>query len=101
MVSPIAREAASSTPPTMPGSAAGMITCLIVSECVAPSASEPSPIACGTALMTSSDSDETNGMIMTPMTIPAASALSEATDRPTDSPRLRMNGATVSAAKKP
>jgi hypothetical protein len=38
MVSPIARDTASSTPPTIPGSAARMTTCLIVSERVAPSA---------------------------------------------------------------
>ena len=79
MVSPMARETASRTPPTMPGSAAGSTTCRMVSDRVAPSASEPSRSACGTALITSSDSEETKGMIMTPMTRPAASALSEAT----------------------
>ena len=97
----MARDAASSTPPTMPGRAAGIMTCLIVSERVAPSASEPSRIACGTAAMTSSDSDDTNGMIITPMTMPAANALSEATLSPIDSPTPRIKGATVSAAKKP
>ena len=51
--------------------------------------------------MKSSDSDETNGMIMTPMTRPAASALSEATLNPSRLPASRMNGATVSAAKNP
>ncbi len=51
--------------------------------------------------MTSSDSEETKGMIMTPMTTPAASALSEATGRPRLSPKPRIAGATVSAAKKP
>ena len=51
--------------------------------------------------MTSSDSDEMNGMIIMPMTRPAASALSEATSRPKFSPQPRMSGATVSAAKKP
>ena len=51
--------------------------------------------------MTSSDSEETNGMIMMPMTMPAASANSEATPRPRLSPMPRKNGATVSAAKKP
>ena len=40
-------------------------------------------------------------MIMTPMTMPAASALSEATVKPSEAPSSRMNGATVSAAKKP
>jgi hypothetical protein len=38
MVSPMARDTASSTPPTMPGSAARSTTCLMVSERVAPSA---------------------------------------------------------------
>jgi hypothetical protein len=51
--------------------------------------------------MTSSDSDETKGMIMMPITAPAASALSEATSSPRLAPRSRMKGATVSAAKKP
>jgi hypothetical protein len=49
--------------------------------------------------MTSSDNDETNGMIMMPMTRPAPSALSEATSRPMLSPTPRSSGATVSAAK--
>ena len=40
-------------------------------------------------------------MIMIPMTTPAASALSDATSRPIDSPQPRTNGATVKAAKKP
>ena len=51
--------------------------------------------------MMSSDSELTNGMIMMPMIRPAASALSEATDRPTAAPASRIIGATVSAAKKP
>jgi hypothetical protein len=51
--------------------------------------------------MTSSDRDETNGIIMMPMTKPAASADSEETSSPAPSPRRRMNGATVKAAKKP
>ena len=37
MVSPMAREAASSTAPTIPGSAAGSTTRRMVSDCVAPS----------------------------------------------------------------
>src|SRR3546814_19469987 len=44
--------------------------------------------------------DEMNGMIMMPITTPAASADSELTLRPTLSPALRKKGATVSAAKK-
>ena len=51
--------------------------------------------------MTSSDSEETKGMIMIPITSPAARALSEATLRPKASPQVRMAGATVRAAKKP
>ena len=55
----------------------------------------------GTALMTSSDREETKGMIMMPMTSPAARALSEETSSPRPSPRSRIRGATVRAAKKP
>ena len=51
--------------------------------------------------MTSSDNDDTNGMIMMPITRPAARALSDATSRPSIPPELRMKGATVRAAKKP
>lgn len=36
--SPMARETASNTPPAMPGNAAGIMTFLMVSDCVAPSA---------------------------------------------------------------
>ena len=101
MVSPIARETASSTAPTMPGSAAGSTTRRIVSEGVAPSPNDASRSDIGTALITSSESDDTNGMIITPMTAPATSALSEETSRPMRSPNPRTAGATVSAAKKP
>ncbi len=38
---------------------------------------------------------------MMPMTRPAASVLSEATSRPSASPKPRSAGPTVSAAKKP
>ena len=51
--------------------------------------------------MMSSESEEMSGTIIMPMTRPAASADSEATDSPRLSPVLRMSGATVSAAKKP
>src|SRR3546814_20584088 len=61
----------------MPGSAAGTSTRRIVSDVVAPMASEPSRIACGTALIESSAMEETNGMIITPITLPAASADSD------------------------
>ncbi len=76
MVSPMARLTASITPATMPGRAAGTSTLRIVSLVVAPIASEPSRIACGTAAMESSAIEETKGMIITPITSPAASALS-------------------------
>ena len=74
---------------------------VIVSDFVAPIPNEPSRSDCGTAVITSSDSDETKGIIMIPMTKPAANALSEATVKPMASPSSRINGATVSAAKNP
>ena len=83
-----------------PGRAAGSTTFLIVSDLVAPSARLPSRIDCGTATMLSSAIEETNGMIMMPMTRPAASALSLlAAEMPSARPRSRTAGATVSAAK--
>ena len=85
----------------MPGSAAGMTTCLMVSLLVAPRANAPSRMACGTALITSSDREETKGIIMMPMTRPAANALSDETSSPNVTPSSLMNGATVRAAKKP
>jgi hypothetical protein len=45
IVSPIARLTARRTPPTTPGRAAGTSTFLIVSDVVAPIASDPSRIA--------------------------------------------------------
>ncbi len=99
IVSPIARLTASRMPPITPGSAAGISTWRIVSVGVAPSASDPSRIACGTALMLSSAIDDTNGMIMRPMTRPAASADSDEDGMPSISPKSRIAGATVSAAK--
>ena len=71
MVSPMARDAAKTMAPTMPGRAAGKITLVTVSAGVAPRPSEPSRIACGTALVTSSDKDETNGTNIIPITTPA------------------------------
>ena len=62
---------------------------------------EPSFSGVGTAFIASSESEETKGIIITPITIPAARALSEATLKPTASPTSRINGATVNAAKKP
>ena len=100
MVSPIARLIASMTPATMPGSAAGTSTRRIVSLVVAPIARLPSRIACGTAAIESSAIEETKGMIITPITKPAARALSlEALAMPTACASSRTAGATVSAAK--
>ena len=48
----------------MPGSAAGRITRLIVSDRVAPSPSEPSRSDRGTEVMMSSESEETKGISM-------------------------------------
>ena len=47
--------------------------------------------------MMSSDSEEISGTIIMPMTRPAASADSEATEKPSASPEPRISGATVSA----
>ena len=85
----------------MPGRAAGMRTWMIVSARVAPRPNEASRSDLGTAEIASSASEDTNGMIMMPMTRPAASALSEDTSRPIVSPSRRISGATVRAAKKP
>ncbi|MCY1309541.1 hypothetical protein D9M70_596460 [compost metagenome] len=75
IVSPTARDAVRSSAPTMPGSAAGRITFLTVSERVAPRPSEPSRNARGTWVMMSSESDDTNGISMMPMTMPAVTTL--------------------------
>jgi len=67
---------------------------------VAPIARLPSRIDCGTAAMLSSAMDETKGMIITPITSPAASALSEeAPWMPIFTAKSRRAGAMVSAAK--
>ena len=72
----------------------------IVSDWVAPSARLPSRIACGTAAIESSAIELTNGMIMMPMTRPAASALSLLAELiPIEMPNSRIQGATVRAAK--
>ena len=51
--------------------------------------------------MTSSERDEMNGMIIIPITNPAAKADSEATSKPNIEPVVLKKGATVKAAKKP
>ena len=56
----------------------------------------------GTAAMLSSDMDDTNGIIITPMTMPAAKALSDAALlTPSMTAKSRTAGATVNAAKYP
>jgi hypothetical protein len=101
MVSPSAREKARIAAATMPGSAAGSTTRRIVSARVAPRERLPSRRLMGTARITSSEREETLGMIMIPITRPAASALCAATSRPSAVPMSRTSGATVSMAKKP
>ena len=63
MVSPIALEIAKRKEPIIPGKADGSITLIIVSDFVAPNAYEPSLRLWGTALITSSDNDDTKGII--------------------------------------
>ena len=95
IVSPIALDTANNRPPIIPGNAAGIITFLIVSDLVAPIPREPSFKFCGTAFITSSEIDETNGIIIIPITNPAASALSEAIANPNSSPVFLIKGATT------
>ena len=68
---------------------------------VAPSARLPSRIACGTAAIESSAIELTNGMIITPMTRPAASALSllAGFDPDRDAEVAHRRARRVSAAK--
>ena len=75
MVSPIARDMASSRAPAMPGRAAGRRTRFTVSDLVAPMAKEPSRRVWGTAFRMSSDREETKGISMIPITAPAVRAI--------------------------
>ena len=75
IVSPMARDMASMKEATMPDRAAGTTTFRLVSSLVAPKAYEACRSDLGTLIMASSLSDDTMGMIMTPMTTPALSAL--------------------------
>ena len=85
-----------------PGKAAGTMTRRMVSDVVAPMARLPSRIACGTEAILSSAMELTKGMIMTPITRPAAKALSlEGLEMPIATAASLMAGATVSAAKYP
>ena len=85
--------------PTRPGKAAGNTTFKVVSALVAPSPKEPSLKDCGTELIISSDNDDINGIIIIPITAPAAKADSELTSSPSDIPTFLKNGAAVKAAK--
>mgnify|MGYP007000231426 len=77
IVSPIALDIANMKAATMPGRAAGIITFFMVSDLVAPTPKEASLKLCGTEFITSSDNEEMKGIIIMPITRPAASALSE------------------------
>ena len=55
----------------------------------------PSRRLCGTAVIASSATDETVGMIMIPITIPALNALKMSTSSPIE----RRNGVKVTSAK--
>ena len=63
IVSPITRDVANNKPPAIPGRAAGIITFFIASERVHPTASAPSLSEVGTAVMASSEIEETKGIV--------------------------------------
>ena len=75
MVSPMAREMASTMEATMPERAAGTTTRSDTTRRVAPSPNAPSRIELGTARMASSDRELMSGVISRPTTMPAARAL--------------------------
>ncbi len=79
----------------MPESAAGTTVRVATSNLVAPRAYAPSRSARGTALIASSLSEETIGMIMMPMTRDALSALNGSVPGST----RWMSGVTKSSAK--
>src|SRR5215211_7776193 len=81
-VSPIAREAPSTSAATTPESAAGKTTRIAVCTVLAPSPAAPSRSDCGTADIESSTSVAIVGTTRTPRMIPAASALNWLTSRP-------------------
>ena len=95
MVSPIALEMARMKEAMMPDSAAGTTVRVAVSILVAPSAYAPARSERGTALMASSDSDDTMGTIMMPTTMLALSALKTSVCGHT----LRIAGVTNVSAK--
>ena len=101
IVSPIALDIANKNAPTIPGKAAGKITFLIVSALLAPIPNDPSLRLCGTEFITSSDKEEIKGIIITPITIPAARALVGEASIPIDCPNAFTKGATLTKAKNP
>lgn len=98
IVSPMARDTAMIIPPIMPGSAVGIRTLIIISSLVAPMAIDESFKFCGIVLMNSYDNDNIYGMSITPMTIPAAIALSDEMLRSNLLPSSLIWGDTNSAA---
>ena len=85
----------------MPGKAAGSTTWRIVSDLVAPRPSEPSRKARGTWVIMSSDKEDTNGMIMMPITKPAVKALVALISTPTIAPSVLINGPRIIKANTP
>ena len=99
IVSPTARDMPSTTAAATPERAAGKTTRRLVCIRLAPIASDPCRIACGTAEKASSDSEAIVGMIITPRTRPAASALVKPTSMLRRS--CRSVGVTKVSAKNP
>ena len=81
-VSPIAREAPSTSAATTPESAAGKTTRIAVWTLLAPSPAEPSRSDCGTADIASSTSVAIVGTTRMPRMMPADSALNWLTPSP-------------------
>src|SRR3954454_3692884 len=75
IVSPMARETASTTEEIIPETAAGSTTFNDTSNLVEPNAKAPSRIALGTDDMASSEREAIIGVIIIPITIPGLSAL--------------------------
>ena len=97
IVSPTARDIASTIEATMPDSAAGNTTRIVVWSFEAPRPKAPSRSDCGTERIESSEIEATIGMIRKPMMIPAESALKMPTSRP-KKPR-RISGVKKVSAK--
>src|SRR5690625_3028537 len=97
IVSPIAREIPNTIDDMIPDNAAGITTLKVVSNFVAPIASEPSLIPLGTELIASSESDAIIGIIITPITIPGLRIFVASTCGQI----ARINGVTKVNAKKP